>query len=339
METIYNLLSSTAFWVIVAVWFFICIVWVERWRLVLDRLGKLFLKPIIFKEDLNPENVPFYPRKFMEDSANGFRDTLKRPFADLIKAFSGWISNLINVIHSKEHPFRTFGFLIFLASFLFFVLADAIAIANTLAAIGVTFGEIPEILTRFDIAVFGGSLLALIIGIVLVFEIRAPESEFSRYSTRDERTRALSLGIAMLVAVMSFITLIAWALFRLIAIGELQSNPILNGILNWVLYGMVPINSALAAAICFPEAIRGIAVIGILLGWLISGVLYLLDYAATILGSIGPFFVDILYRLLYIIVDILQWLISTPIQAIVWPFKKIFEMFGGGNTTPRARTP
>ena len=31
-----------------------------------------------------------------------------------------------------------------------------------------------------------------------------------------------------------------------------------------------------------------------------------LDYAATILGSIGPFFVDILYRLLYIIVDILH---------------------------------
>lgn len=329
MENLYNLLNSTAFWVIVAVWFFICIAWVERWRPVIDRLGKLFLKPVIFREDPNPENVPFYPRKLLEDVANGFRDTLKRPFADLIRAFSGWIDNIVNVMHNRDHPFRTFGYLLFLASFLFFVLADAIAIANTLAVIGISFGAIPEILTRFDIAVFGGSLLALIIGMVLVFEIRSTASEFSRYSDKDGRTKALYLGIALLVAVLSFITLIAWAFFRLIAIGEMDSNPILNGILNWVLYGLVPINSALAAAITFPEAIRGIAVLGILVGWLFTGVLYLLDYAATILGSLLPFIVDLLYRLLYIIIDILQWLISTPIQAILLPFKWIFTIFKG----------
>lgn len=329
METLYNFLNSTAFWVVAAVWVFICIAWVERWRPVIDRLGKLFLKPVIFREDPKPENVPFYPRKFMEDAANGFRDTLQRPFADLIKAFSGWISSLINVIHNKEHPFRTFGYVLFLASFLFFVLADAIAIANTLAVIGIAFGAIPEILTRFDIAVFGGSLLALIIGLVLVFEIRSEESEFSRYSDRGERTRALSFGIALLVSFLSFITLIAWALFRLIAIGEMDSNPVLNGILNWVLYGLVPINSALGAVITFPEAIRGIGVIVILVGWVVAGILYLLDYAATILGSLLPFIVDLLYRLLYIIIDILQWLISTPIQAILLPFILIAKVFSG----------
>lgn len=328
MENLYNLLSSTAFWVVAGVWLFICIAWVEKWKPVLDRLGKLFLKPIIFREDPDPENVPFYPRKFMEDSANGFRDTLKRPFADLISAFSGWISSLINTIHNKSHPFRTFGFLLFLVSFLFFVLADAIAIANTLAVIGITFGAIPEILTRFDIAVFGGSLLALIIGIVLVFEIRSEESEFSNYSTRGDKTKSLSLGIALLVAFLSFLTLIAWALFRLIAIGEMESSPVLNGILNWILYGLVPINSALAAAITFPEAMRGVAVIGVMIGWIVAGVLYLLDYAATILGSIGPFFVDILYRLIYVMIDILQWIISTPIQAVLWPFRMIAKVFG-----------
>ncbi|MEW6029596.1 MAG: hypothetical protein AB1554_08945 [Chloroflexota bacterium] len=329
METLYDLLNSTAFWVVVVAWVFICIAWVERWKPVLGRLGRLFLKPVIFSEDTNPENVPFYPRKFMEDTANGFRNTLKRPFADLIKVFAGWINNLIDVIHNKEHPFRTFGYLLFLASFLFFVLADAIAIANTLAVIGITFGAIPEILTRFDIAVFGGSLLALIIGLVLVFEIRSIRSEFTSYSDRDERAKALSLGIALLVAFLSFLTLIAWALFRLIALGEIESNPVLNGILNWVLYGLVPINSALAAAICFPEAMKGIAVIGILLGWLLIGVLYILDYLATILGSVGPFFVDLIYRIIYVIVDILQWFISTPIQAILWPFKMIAKVFSG----------
>jgi hypothetical protein len=289
------------------------------------------MKPVIFETDPHNDNVPLYPRRFMEITATGFRNTLQRPFVDLIRVFSGSIAKLIGVIHNKDHPFRTFGYFLLLMCFLFFVLADAIAIANTLAILGISFGTIPEILTRFDIAVFGGSLLALIIGMVLVFEIRSEVSEFSSWSDRDKTAKALALGIALLVAFLSFITLIAWALFRLIALGVVDSSPILDGLLNWVLYGLVPINSALAAAICFSEAIKGIAVIGMLLGWLFIGLLYLLDYTATILGSTLPFLGDIIYRILYIVLDILQWLITTPIQAVALPFRLIARVFLGSS--------
>ena len=328
-EIFYNLLNSQAFWVVVAIWGFICIAWTARLKPVMDRLGKLVVKPVVFETDPNPESVPFYPRKFLEKSSNGFRDTLQQPFSDLIKIVIKWFGYLANLIYSKEHPFRTLGYLLLLVCFSFFVLADSIAVANTLVVLGLWAGTLPEILGRFDIAVFGGSLLALIIGMALVFEIRSNNSEFTTWSERDSQTKALALGIALLVTLLSLITLIAWALFRLIELGRLDSSPVLDGILNWILFGLVPINSALAAAITFLEALRGFLGIFVLFGWVIIGALYLINYGATILGSLLPFFFDIIYRLAYIILDVLQWIISTPIQAIVWPFKKIGEIFSG----------
>lgn len=328
-EIFYNLLNSQAFWVVLVVWAFICIAWTSRLKLVLERLAKLVVKPVIFEVDPNPENVPFYPRKFMEKSSNGFRDTLQQPFSDLIRVVIGWFAYLGNLIYSKEHPLRTLGYLLLFVCFLFFVLADSIAVANTLVVLGLWSGELPAILGRFDIAVFGGSLLALIIGMALVFEIRSNNSEFTTWSERDGQTRALALGIALLVTVLSLITLVAWALFRLIELGRLNSSPVLDGILNWVLFGLVPINSALAAAITFLEALRGFLGLVVLIGWILIGVLYLLNYGATILGSLLPFIIDIAYRLIYIIFDILQWIISTPVQALIWPFVKITEIFSG----------
>jgi len=330
-EIFYNLLNSQAFWVVLAVWVFICIAWVERWMPVLGRLAKLVIKPVIFREDSDPDNVPFYARSFLEDASNGFRNTLKQPFTDLIRVVAEWFRNLANLIYSKQHPYRTLGYLILLACFLFFVLADAIAVANTLVVLDLWAGVLPELLGRFDIAVFGGSLLALIIGLALVFEIRSDKSEFSLWSERDKQTKALALAIALLVTLLAFLTLVAWALFRLIELGRLNSGPFLDGLLNWVLFGLVPINSALAAAITFLEAMRGLLVLGIVIGWIIVGILYLFNYVATILGSLLPFLFDLVYRLFYIFVDLLQWFLSTPIHAVLWPFRMIGKMLTSSN--------
>lgn len=338
-EIFYNLLNSQAFWVVAAVWAIICIAWTERWKPVMERLGRLVIKPVIFREDPEPDKVPFYPRRFLEDAANGFRDTLKQPFTDLIKVVSRWFSNITGLIYSSKHPFRTLGYLILLACFLFFVLADSIAVANTLVVLDLWAGELPEILGRFDLAVFGGSLLALIIGMALVFEIRSSSSEFSPWSERDKQTRALAQGIALLVTLLSLLTLIAWALFRLIELGRLDSSPFLDGILNWVLFGLVPINSALAAAITFLEAIRGLLVLFVVAGWAIIGALYIVNYLATILGSILPFFVDIIYRIIFVVIDLLQWVISTPIQAIFLPFRWIAGSMSGSSEEEEEKKP
>lgn len=330
-EIFYNLLNSQAFWVVVAVWIVICIAWVERWQPLVKRLGWLVMKPVIFQEDVEPESIPFYPRRFLEKVANGFRDTLKQPFTDLIRLVSEWFSKIGALIYSKEHPFRTLGFLLLLICFLFFVLADAIAVANTLVVLDLWAGALPELLGRFDLAVFSGSLLALVIGMALVFEIRSTASEFTLWSDRDKQTKALAQGVVLLVTLLSFLTLVAWALFRLIELGRLESSPFLDGLLNWVLFGLVPINSALAAAITFLEALRGLLVIFIIVGWVIVLVFYIANYLATILGSILPFLVDFVYRLVYILFDLLQWFITTPIQAVFFPFRLIGKLISGSS--------
>jgi hypothetical protein len=338
-EMLYNLLNSEAFWVIVAIWLFACIAWTTRWKAVLERIGKLVIKPIIFKRDPNPDNVPLYPRTLFEDVSNGIRNTLRQPFTDFIKWLREKANGMKSLIYSEEHPFRTFGYILLLVLFIFFVTADAIAVANTLYVLHLWQGEMPEILTRFDIAVFGGSLAALIIGLAIVLEIRSKISEFTFWSERDERVRSLVMGASLLVTVLSFVTLIAWALFRMIELHVISSSPFLNGLLNWILFGLVPINSALAAAIVFLEAIRGVIVVGILIIWLVIGILYLLDYAATIFGSVGPFLFDIAYRIIYIIIDVFQWLVTTPVHVIVLPFKLIAGIFTGtqGDTSHQSK--
>lgn len=328
-EILYNLLNSEAFWIILAIWLFACIAWTTRWKALLERLGKLVMKPIIFKSDSTPDNVPFYPRALFEDVAKGLRTTLRQPFTDFIKWIRERVNGMKSLIYAEEHPFRTFGYILLLALFIFFVIADAIAVANTLYVLGLWQGEMPELLTRFDIAVFGGSLAALIIGLAMVLEIRSKISEFTYWSERDERVRSLVMGASLLVTVLSFLTLVAWALFRMIELHIISSSPFLNGLLNWVLFGLVPINSALAAAIVFLEALRGVVVVGILIGWVVIGILYLLDYTVTIFGSIGPFLFDMAYRIIYIVIDVFQWFVTTPVHVIVLPFKLIAGIFTG----------
>lgn len=180
-ELLYNMVNSQSFWIFSIVWIFVCIAWVERWKPPLYRIEKIISKPIIFKRDPDSKNIPFYPRSFMEDSAHGFRDTLREPFINLIKIISDWLSNLSIVLHSKNYFFR------------------------------------------------------ILIYIVL------------------------------------------------------------------------------------------------LIGWLVVGVLYIVDYALKILGTLIPFAFDITYRLVYALVDSLQWLITTPIQAILSPFHRISESFTGSS--------
>lgn len=101
-EIFYNLLNSQAFWVVIAIWVFICIAWTERLKPLLSRLGKLVVKPVIFDEDSNPNDIPFYPRRFLEKSSTGFRKTLQQPFSDLIRVVIGWFSNIAKLIYAND---------------------------------------------------------------------------------------------------------------------------------------------------------------------------------------------------------------------------------------------
>jgi len=202
VQLIYDLINSQYFPVAFGVWVFVCVTWTERWKPVVNRMAKLVLKPIIFKKDPEPDSIPFYPRAFLEVSASGFRDTLKKPFVDLVNVLTGWLGQLAGLIYSKEHPYRILGNIFIFTSFLFFVFVDAVAVGNTLFVLGLL-QALPPFLNRFDLAMAGGSLFAFIVCSVLFLESRSNEGEFTTWSARDNQTKAMGLGIISLTMLLS----------------------------------------------------------------------------------------------------------------------------------------
>lgn len=274
------------------------------------------------------EDIQFYPRILFHEMAIGFRDSLKQVLAKTIITLKSIIGKAQGTIIQKEYPFRTLGYLILFLAFGIFVLADAIAVAGTLSIIpGMLKVEKLGLLGRYEYAVFGGSLLTLILGFALWLELRSDKSEFTAWSERSINVRTLALAASIVISLLSFSTLISWAIFRFVELKIIVGNPLLELTLYSVLYGIVPINSAIGAAIVFLDALRGIVVLLVLFGWSIIGLLYIIDFIVTVIGSIVPFALDIVYRLLLITTDFILWAITTPLLAILLPFQAIGQLF------------
>ena len=337
-QFLYNLLSSTVFWVILGFWVIVLIAWGKPRKKVFERIWLLVKKPHIFEVDKDPENVPLYPRTIFEKVSVAIKDTLKNPFSTALKGLSNWIkSSLHPLIYDPKHPFRMPATLLFLAVFILFVVADVIAVANTLALLDLFSGDLSGILGSYDLAVLAGSLAALIIGFIITFELFEKESIFTDLSEKPDAAKGLYRGFSLLVALLAIFSLITWALARMIELGYVNETTFTTNLVQWVLYGVVPINSAFAASMVFIYAFKGILVLFTALCWVITAILWILNYIATIIGVVVPFSFDILYRLIYILIDILLWIIATPIIAILMPFIVIFRMINPQKESPPAK--
>jgi hypothetical protein len=338
METLYNFLSSDAFPIILVVWTFIAVFWIERWRKVLSRIIALLKEPLIFKQDYISD-IPLYPRSFFSESANKLRDILQDPFSKMAKAMFNAVKFVIGIAYEEEHKIRIFGYLLFFSFFIAFVLADAIAVANTLFILGFL-EDVPALLGRFDIAVFGGSLLALISSIELViFELQGDRSILTNFSDKGRRQRTIALALSFIVLVLSIFTLIVWALARLIKTGEISSSPFLDGIVQWTLYGIVPVNSAFAAGIIFLQAVFGFLLITSAVLYIIVVTVRLLNYLAKVIGSFLPYAFDVIYRVVYIALDVTFWFVFTPVFVVRWFVDKIVGMFSSDDGATKNSSP
>jgi len=326
MDTLYNFLTSDAFPIILILWVFVAVFWIERWRKVLTRIIALVKEPQIFKLN-HDSDIPLYPRSFFSDSANKLRDILQDPFSRIAEALSNAVKYIIGIVYEEDHKIRVFGYILFFCAFVAFVLADAIAVANTLFVMGFL-TDMPALLGRFDVAVFGGSLLALILSIELVvFELQGDKSILTNFSDKGERQKTLALAMTFIVLGLSIFTLIVWALERLIKTGEISSSPFLDGIVQWTLYGIVPVNSALTAGVVFLQAVFGFLLILAAILYFVLLIIYLLNYLAKVIGSIFPYVFDVIYRVSYIVLDVIIWLVFTPVFIARWFVDKISGMF------------
>ena len=186
----YNLLHWQYFGILAIVWVVIDLIWIGRWKALIERIGKLITKPWIFVHDEASGDPPLYPREFLEQLALNSRRNNKSQIDSKKQANSkskddpadeGTLASFANVLRGrvfdKDNPMRTLGYVLALAFFVFFIIADAITIANTMVLLGLMSFPSTSILARLDFAILGGALLSAIVGVWMLVEMTGTEGE------------------------------------------------------------------------------------------------------------------------------------------------------------------
>jgi len=287
------------------------LIWVKRWKSLIGRIGKLITKPVIFKKDKEPYEPPLYPREFLEQLALNSRRETARTESESDGTITRWINAQGDRVFSPENPLRPLGYVISLAFFVFFLMADAIVVAATLVLMGVISPDLPPILQRLELAILGGAILSTVVGVWMLVEMSGRGELVNSDALSGAQKKIFKL-FAATVTLFAVVVMIALAVQRLISLGYLQSSPTSELILSFVLYGLLAINNSLAAALTFQSGASGLIVVIYLLVILIIGILPVLAFLA-----------DVLWRGLYIIIDIVVWALFTPIIALPFGVGKL----------------
>ena len=327
LQLLYNIINWQYFGIFAIIWIVVDLVWIGRWRALIGRLGKLITKPVIFEKDKEPDQRPVYPRKFLEQLALNSR---REPKADAgaktgaeskpANALSEWADALRIRGFDPKNPIRSLGYAISLILFVFFLIADAITVAATLDLMGViSFASLPPLFQRLELAILGGALLSTVVGIWMLIEMSGKGELINAEDLTPAQTKIYKL-FAVVVTLFAGAVMVALAVQRLVSLGDLEASPTTSLILSFVLYGLLAINNSLAAALTFQPAASGFIVIAYLLVLLIIGLL-----------PVFAFLADVVWRVAYVLIDIVAWALFTPLIAIPYGIGKVFGLIDDSN--------
>lgn len=308
LQLLYTLFQWQYFGILIIIWIVIDLIWVDRWKSLIRRLGKLIVKPWIFSRDKEPNDPPLYPRELLEQLALNIGQESKSG-----DNFQKWMRAQSDLVFDAYNPIRSLGYVLALVFLIFFLLANAIFIANTLVLLGLM-GDVPPLLQRLDLSIIGGTFLSAIVGVWIFIEMSG-KSELINTDILSDAQKTIFRVLSVFVTIFSFAGMIALAVQRLILLGYLQTAVSTDLILSFILYGVLAINCSLSAAIVFQQAMSGLFVVIYFAIALINGFLPVLIFS-----------VDILWRIVYIIVDLLLWVIFTPVLALPYGFSRIFGL-------------
>jgi hypothetical protein len=298
--------------ILAVIWLLIDFAWVGRFNDLIKRIGKIFSSPWVFAKDPEPYGHPLYPRTFLEQLAQRDLPT-QRNDGGASDSISKWWKSLGDSVLGNESPLVTIGHVLSLIFFLFFIYADAVTVANTLVLIGVE-GNLPVILQRLDLAILGGALISATVGVWIFLEMLSKKGEFIAVEKLGGAQKFTYGFISIMVILFSIAVMLALAGQRMISLGIYQTTPTLDFQISFSLYGLLAINSALAAAITFTSGANGVIVLLILLGAVV-----------TLVMPILVFIFDLILRVVIIVLDVVAWLLFTPFMAIPAGINRLFR--------------
>jgi MinD-like ATPase involved in chromosome partitioning or flagellar assembly len=318
-QILYEFVNWQYFYVIITIWLIVDFSWMSRWKSFVNRAAKILNKPWVFTEDNTPQNVSGYPRMLLENFAIFSTQSFNFKFGKRItpsgQLRSQFFNSLSNVVFNPEHPSSTLGNVLLLFLFASFTLASSIVISNTLSEIGLVSSALPSIFQRLDFPLLAGTILSLIAGMWMFLEIAGISRIIDIYKS-DIRKKYLLGGVAVVVSMLSFFTIIGLSLKQIDLFGNLfgLSNVIF---IETIALGLPAITTSLGAVLVFDSAVRGFIT-----------VLYFLLIVFFGLLPVLAFLADLFWRTLYIVIDFLQWLVLTPIIAIPHFLSEILVVLG-----------
>ncbi|MFC2065109.1 hypothetical protein ACFLXB_08445 [Chloroflexota bacterium] len=293
------------------IWLFTDFAWISRWKDLLSRISKLFSAPWVFAKDPTPDRHPAYPREFMEQLAQADLPAAKADDGS-VNSLTHWWKSLSSRVLGEVSPLISIGHVLSLVFFVFFIYADAVTVANTLVLIGVQSPDLPHLLTRLDLAILGGALVSATVGVWIMVEMLG-KGEFISTADMTKGQKRVYGTIAFMVIIFSMLVMLALAGQRMISLGIYASTPQLEFLISFTLYGLLAINSSLAAALTFTAGAQGIVVLFILVGAIISLVMPIL-----------VFVLDLVWRIVVGVLDVVFWFLLTPFMAIPYGISRLF---------------
>lgn len=316
LQFFYDLFQWQYFGFLVILWIVIDLVWIGKWRALMGRIGKLIVKPWIFTKDREPNDPPLYPRLFLEQLTQITRREFGNdsdPKSRSGDTFQRWINAQNERVFDVYNPLRSVGYVLALIALIFFLLANTIIIVNTMVLLGLI-ADLPVVLQRLDLAILGGTILSAIVGVWILIEMSG-NGTLTNTDILSEAQKRIFKSFSAITVLCSVVVMIALAFQRLVSLGYLQSTPDMELILSFALYGFLAINSSLSAALVFQPAVSGLLV-----------VIYLLILIANGFIPLFVFLVDVLWRMAYVVVDLVFWVLFTPILAIPYGLGRIFGL-------------
>jgi hypothetical protein len=323
LQFLYDLVNWQYFGILLIIWLVVDLVWVNHWKKLFGRINKLINKPYIFKKDIEPSEPPFYPREFLENIARTKSSSTNSSTTEIspetintsaiVSRVQIWFSDMGDRVFQKNTPLRSFGSTIAFIFFIFFIFADIVTVMNTLVLMGIV-ESLSPFFNQIGLAILGGSLLSITAGVWMINETKGKGILIDTEALNVDQKKVNNI-LSVTIILFAILVLIAFTIDRLILLGYLESSTTMEIILACILYGLLPINSSLAASLLFHPAMAGIVVIAYLV----------IAFFLSILPSLA-FLIDILWRIFYIIFDTIVWLVTSPIIIIPYGVLKLFKV-------------
>jgi len=228
------------------------------------------------------------------------------------------IKNQLDFIVDPQRRWKLLGYAIYVIFMFFFLWADGIAIANALDALGLV-ETVPAYLTLYELAVAFGSFFAIIVGALVARDVFNTTSDFSDWDTQQGIWKKIAKVLAILLIILGMLVAVVLGLGRFERLVTLPQDVAdsINRIVNFTTLILVPINTLIATILIHFEAFKGLLLAFILIEAILWVPVRILQYVTEILGAMGPFTVDILYRFMLAILIIIVFWLLTPLDWLI----------------------